>query len=114
MPRCAGFKPSNSPCERIVGASQTYCYSHDPTRAADRSKNAARAGRARGSSGEVASLKAMLQELYDSVLRGGTDPKIGAVCVQVCNSQMRLLNLELDIREREELTQRIEALEAGL
>ena len=32
MPRCAGSKPDGTPCERIVGASQTYCFSHDPAR----------------------------------------------------------------------------------
>jgi hypothetical protein len=41
MPRCAGKKEDGSPCERIVGASHTYCYSHDPKRAAERRPNAA-------------------------------------------------------------------------
>lgn len=47
MPRCSGNKPDGTPCERIVAASQTYCFSHDPARKEERRRNAARAGRSK-------------------------------------------------------------------
>ena len=56
MPRCAGKKEDGSPCERIVGASHTYCYSHDPGRAAERRRNASRGGRSKANA-EIAGLK---------------------------------------------------------
>src|SRR5215213_10489479 len=61
MPRCAGRKEDGSPCERIAGASHTYCYSHDPKRAAERRRNASRGGRSKANA-EIAGLKAQLKE----------------------------------------------------
>ncbi len=45
MPRCAATKPDGSPCERIVGASQGYCYAQDRMHADKRKRDAAKAGR---------------------------------------------------------------------
>ena len=45
MARCAATKPDGTPCERIVPASQEYCYAHDPRHADKRSRDAAKAGR---------------------------------------------------------------------
>jgi hypothetical protein len=39
MPRCVATKHDGTPCERIVGAAQEYCYSHDPNRADERHRN---------------------------------------------------------------------------
>jgi hypothetical protein len=47
MARCAGTKADGTPCERIIGASQTFCYSHDDTRRKERSKNASVAAKAK-------------------------------------------------------------------
>ena len=67
--RCAGSKEDGSSCERIVGASQAYCYSHDPRRAAERRRNASKGGR-RKANAEVAELKAQLKKLAAGVLSG--------------------------------------------
>jgi hypothetical protein len=72
MPRCAGKKEDGSPCERIVGASHTYCYSHDPKRAAERRRNASRVGRSKANA-EIAGLKAQLKKLAAAVLSGEVD-----------------------------------------
>jgi hypothetical protein len=64
MPRCAGKKEEGSPCERIVGASQPYCYSHDPNRAAERQRNASRGGRSKANA-EIAGLKAQLERVMN-------------------------------------------------
>jgi hypothetical protein len=92
MPRCAGKKEDGSPCERIVGASQTHCYSHDPERAAERRRNASRGGRSKANA-EIAGLKAQLKKLAADVLSGEVERKI---------------------KETEELEARLEALEAVL
>jgi hypothetical protein len=45
MPRCAATKQDGTACERIVRASQRYCYAHDPATAVQRSRNASKAAR---------------------------------------------------------------------
>jgi hypothetical protein len=86
MPRCAAKKEDGSPCERIVGASQPYCYSHEPVRAAERRRNASRGGRSKANA-EIAGLKAQLRKLAAD---------------------------ERKIKETEELEARLEALEVVL
>lgn len=110
MARCAGFKLDGNPCERIVGASQRHCYAHDPARAAERRRNAAKAGRSK-SSREVEDLKRQLEDLAQGVLSGRVDRGDAAVVTQVLNARARLVELERKIREREELEARLEALE---
>jgi hypothetical protein len=113
MPRCAGKKEDGSPCERIVGASQTYCYSHDPERVAERRRNASRGGRSKANA-EIAGLKAQLKKLAAGVLSGEVERGAATAVNQIINSQARLLELERKIKETEELEARLEALEAVL
>ncbi|MDP9457086.1 MAG: hypothetical protein M3Q60_15210 [Actinomycetota bacterium] len=110
MAGCDGFKPDGSPCGRIVGASQRYCYAHDPARAGARRRNASKAARSKPSR-ELATLKGRLSDLYADVREGRLDPKVGAVVNQILNTSVRVVNLERDLREQEELAARIEELE---
>ncbi len=120
MARCGGSKPTGAPCERIVPASQDYCYSHDPARA-DARQRAARKGGRRGGRGrpltEVANLKELLGTLVERVVdRVEADedylsPGRGAVAAQLLNTRLRAIELERKIREEDELLERIEALE---
>src|SRR5215203_3407719 len=113
MPRCAGKKEDGSPCERIVGASHTYCYSHDPKRAAERRRNASRGGRSKANA-EIAGLKARLKKLAADVLSGEVEREAATAVNQIINSQARLLELERKIKETEELEARLEAVETVL
>lgn len=110
MARCAGFKPSGEPCERIVKASQTYCFSHDPERAEERRRNASRAGKGGGTT-EIRSLKKQLEDLAQDVLAGRVERGNAVVVNQILNTRLRALELERKIREQEEIIERIEALE---
>jgi hypothetical protein len=113
MPRCAASKPNGEPCERIVGASQRYCFAHDPSRAGERKRNASRGGKSKGNS-EIADLKAQLRNLAAGVLSGEVGRSEAAVVVQILNARARLIELERKIREQEELEARMEALEGVL
>ena len=113
MPRCAASKPDGSPCERIVGASQRYCYAHDPARSEERKRNASRGGKSRAN-GEIPELKAQLKKLAADVLSGEVDRGAAAVVNQILNTRARLIELERKIREQEELAQRLQALESVL
>ena len=113
MPRCGANKPDGSPCERIVGASQSYCYAHDPSNADERSRDAARAGRSTPN-GELKEVKGLLKKLTQQVLSGelGTSP--AAVVNQLLNTRLRALELERKWREIHELEERLSAVEEVL
>lgn len=117
MPRCSGSKPDGSSCERIVGAEQSYCYSHDPARQAERRRNAARGGKAKAG-GELAGIKQRLSDLADAVLsddeEARADKGVAAVASQVLNVYLRAVSVELKAREQLELIERLEALEEQL
>ena len=110
MARCAASKPDGSPCERIVGASRTYCYAHDPDRRAERKRNASNAARSKPNR-ELAALKAQLRVIAEDVRTGELEPRQGAVMVQCLNSVRALMVLEREIKETEELERRLENIE---
>ena len=110
MPRCSGHKPDGTSCERIVSASQSYCYAHDPARAAERRRNASRAGKSTGSR-EIRDLKRRISDVVDAVLDGTQDRGRAAVAIQGFNSLRGVLELERKVREVDELEARIEELE---
>ncbi len=111
--QCAGIKRDGGRCAVVVGASQEYCYAHDPTRQGERRRNASRAGRSRGN-GEIAGLKEQLRKLASDVLEGRVDRSSAAVVNQIINTRARLLEVERRIKETEELEERLEALEGVL
>jgi len=108
--RCAGSKPNGEPCERIVGASQTYCFAHDPSRAAERARNASRAARAKPSR-ELTDVKRRLRDLADDVMAGRADRGDAAVAGQLYGTYIRTLSVEIKLKEVLELEERIERLE---
>lgn len=113
MPRCSEVKPDGTPCERIVGASQSYCYSHDPARQEERRRNAARAGRG-SPSPEIREVKGLLKDLYTAVLEGRVGRQAGAVANQILNTRLRAAELERRVRSEEALEHRIDELEEML
>ena len=110
MARCAASKLDGSPCERIVGASQTYCYAHDPEREVERKRNASNAARSKPNR-ELSSLKALLEDLTERVLSGDLETGRTAVANQLVNTRLRAMEQERKNKETEELESRIEALE---
>ena|SRR5215208_7212853 len=117
MPRCAGKKADQSPCERIVGSSQQYCYAHDPAFAEDRKRAASKAARspAKGrSTSEIREVKAQLKALYAAVLEGVVGRQDAAVCTQICNTRLRVIELERKLHEHDEVEEQWEELVAML
>jgi hypothetical protein len=103
--RCAGFKPDNTPCERIVDDRYTYCYSHDPARKEQRRRAASKAGKAKPGS-EVAELKSKLAKLYEDTRAGRCASNVGQVCATIAGVELKVLDLLL--REREVRIKEIE------
>jgi len=113
--QCAAIKRDGSRCARIVGAGQSYCFGHDPQRADERKRNAARGGRAK-SAGEIGRIKAQLQKLADETLSGEVDRGVAAVVNQIWGTYLSALRTEMKVREVEEHEKRLQELErlAGL
>ena len=117
MPRCAGKKGDGTPCERIVGSSQQYCYAHDPSYAEDRKRAASKAAKspARSRSNlEVREIKGRLKDLYAAVLEGRAERAAAAVANQIANTQLRAIELERRVHEQDELEERLDELEGLL
>ena len=113
MQRCGGIKPNGGRCERIVSQEQTYCYSHDPARQAERKRNAARGGKAKAA-GEIGEIKTEIHDAIEAVKTGALDKGIGAVVFQGYGMLLRAVSVGLDVQERLELIDRVEQLEEAL
>ena len=113
MPRCEAIKPDGSPCGRIVGASRSYCYAHDPANAERRSRDAARAGRSTPN-GELKEIKDFLKKLTQQVLSGELQTSSAAVANQLINTRLRAIELERKWKEIEQLEGRLAAVEGVL
>jgi hypothetical protein len=113
VPRCSHTYANSSRCRRIVSAEQEYCYSHDPQRASERKRNAARGGRAKAG-GELGRVKARLHTLADMVEEGQMDRADAAVISQIWGTYLRAVSVELKAREQMELIERLEMLEGSL
>lgn len=107
---CLGIKRSGGRCTAAVPPGDAYCYHHDPGRAAERKRAAAKAGRG-GGSRDVKDLKRRVSALIDDVLEGRVDRGRAAVAVQGFNALRGVLELERKIREVDELEARLSALE---
>jgi hypothetical protein len=117
MPRCAGKKGDGTPCERIVGSSQEYCYAHDPAFAEDRKRAASKAARSPAtsrSSREIRQIKGRLEDLYGAVLEKSVARQDAAVANQIANTQLRAIELERRVREQDELEGHFDELEGLL
>jgi hypothetical protein len=117
MPRCAGKKGDATPCERIVGSSQQYCYAHDPAFAEDRKRDASKAARspAKGrSNSEIKEIKGRLKDLYAAVLEGRAERAAAAVANQIANTQLRAIELERKIKQTDELEGQLDEVKALL
>jgi hypothetical protein len=110
MARCSANKPDGSPCERIVSASQKYCFAHDPANADRRSRSASKAARSKPNR-ELAALKDQLRQIADGVVSGAVEPKRGAVAVQALSALTRAIEQERKIKELEEFEERLSVLQ---
>ncbi len=111
MVKCAGSKRDGSLCTATVEPPRRYCWWHDPAHAAQRRRNASRAGKSKPSR-ELAAVKGQLQEMADLVLAGTLNRADAAVAGQLLNVKLRALETERKWRELTELEERISALEA--
>jgi flagellar motility protein MotE (MotC chaperone) len=110
MPKCSATKANGTPCERLIDAAAIYCYSHDAERADQRSRNASKAAKSKGST-ELAEIKAQLRRIADDVLAGDLEKGRGSIAAQVLGVFVRVVEVERRVKETDELEERLAALE---
>ena len=113
MTRCQGIKRDGGRCTLSVPPGVQWCFNHDPARAQERRRNASKAGKSTGGR-ETRGLKRRILEVVDAVLEGSQDRGRAAVAIQGFNALRGVIDLELKVREQEEILERIEALEKNL
>ena len=117
MKICSGIRNDGERCRAPAMKSSEYCNSHDPSRAEENRLRYSRGGK-RGGRGrprvELSNIKAQLQDLADGVLDGSVDRADASVVGQLLNIVLRAITVDLQVREQEELVERLEALEASL
>jgi hypothetical protein len=102
MNQCQGIKADDTRCERLIGASQEYCYSHDKSRATERKTNASRAAKSKAGP-ELVAIKRQLKEIAEGVLVGRISTGEGSVAAQVLGVYLRACEQERKQREYDEL-----------
>ncbi len=117
MSLCSGHRADGARCKAQATRSSSFCIGHDPDRVDDRRRRASKGGK-RGGRGrpqvELADIKRRLLALTDAVLEGEQDRASAAVAGQLLNGVIRAVGVELKVREQEDLTERLEELEAAL
>ncbi len=113
--RCNAITGGGDRC-KLEATHGSYCWSHAPETADERRQRARRGGKAggRGRPGaDLADLKRDVRGVIDGVLDGTIPQGPGAVALQGYNTLLRAAKVEMDIREQQELIERLEALEAA-
>lgn len=113
--RCAFIKAGGERCKGIATAGATYCYAHDPTRAAERARNASKGGRTggngRGGGDEVVEAKKYTRGIIAKLLSGAIDRGDATAAFMGLNTLARYIDLERKIHEQDELEERLAEVE---
>lgn len=119
MGDCAGITKSGERCKAPTLKHSSYCFFHDPdpevTEARD--EKTIRGGRTAGRMRPITELhntKWRLSKLADDVLQGEVERATGSVVAQVLGVLVRCCEIEARVREQNEVTARIDELEALL
>jgi hypothetical protein len=117
MVQCAFIKPGGQRCKGIATTGATLCYSHDPSRTAERTRNARKGGRTGGRgrsnpSREITELKAEIRAVTRAVLTGELETGPAAIGLQGLNTLLRALEVERRTFDISELMERMDHLEA--
>ena len=117
MGRCTAIKPNGERCKGRAIEGSEWCWNHDPAHKDAHRRHGSRGGKRGGRGRPVAELTALRVEnadIRERLLKGELKPGVAAVAVQSINTDIRAVSAALKAREQEELTERLERLEAAL
>jgi hypothetical protein len=117
MGRCRAVKRSGEPCKGTAIGPDGYCWAHSPEYAEQRRKITSKAGK-RGGRGraathtkEIAEVKERIKTVVNGVLLGKVQTSRGNTIAALYHVLLRCIEVELSVREQEELVGRLEELE---
>jgi hypothetical protein len=114
--RCAAITRQGARC-KADATHGSYCWSHAPEYAQERSERARKAGRAGGNgrrksaTADVVEARAYTKGLISRLLKGELPTSTAAVAFQGINALMRVVEMERKIIEQDQLEERLRALE---
>ena len=111
MSQCAGIKRDGGRCMLPADPPSGMCWLHDPARAGERQVHASKAAKSKGNK-EVAALKEEIKSVIAEVKAGGLDRNDAAVMIQGYRALKDFISLARQIRETDELEERISALKS--
>ena len=114
MKKCEAIASSGQRCQRLIKASESFCFSHDPLRAEERRRCASKAARAKNAGSELVQIKTRLKELSEDVVAGRLSTAKGSVAAQILGVYLRAVEQERKLKETQEFEERLAALEGGL
>ncbi len=117
--RCSFVKADKERCRGTATGGAAYCYGHDPARAEERSRNAKKAGRAGGNGrpsglSETSEAKSWIRALVARLLKGEVERDVATAAFMGLGTLARYIDLEMRLIEREQLIERMEAIERSL
>jgi uncharacterized Zn finger protein (UPF0148 family) len=114
MSGCSAVTAGGEPCKGSPKAGTAFCPAHDPNRAQARRESASKAAKAKAvpPSAEIQEIKAKLRKLAGDVLAGNVSRADASVVAQITGVWLRASEVELKLREIEEVIPRLEQIEA--
>jgi hypothetical protein len=117
MRTCSGIRADGGRCRAQPMRNSEYCLNHDPSRAEENRRRSSRGGKRGGRGRPTAELKRLqgcFEELAEQVREGEIARADAAVMGQLLNGARACIRDLLAARDQEELTERLEAIEAAL
>jgi hypothetical protein len=116
--RCTGTTKGGTRCSHTA-TGDTFCHLHHPDRAEQRRRDASRGGKAGGNGrtsglSETGEAKRWIKALVARLLAGGVERDVATAAFQGLGTLARYIDLEMRLIEREQLIERMEALERSL
>ena len=109
--QCPAITYAGERCKRYILPGQDFCSQHDPRRADQRKRAASRAGKASPPIRESTEIREMVLKRIAEVIKGEITPPVAHAVAALGNTAVSSLRLDVKIRETEELTKRLDALE---
>jgi|SRR5215207_3818587 len=112
--QCPAITYAGERCKRYILPGQDFCSQHDPRRADQRRRAAAKAGKVSPPIRESTEIREKILALVEEVRRGDITPPVAHAIAALGNTAISSLRLDLKIRELEDFERRLNDLEANL
>jgi hypothetical protein len=104
---CSAIKANGGRCTAVATDGSEYCYHHDPGRAAERSRNAAKGGKGK-TARRTAALWDEVRGVIANVESGSLEPSQGNTMLRGYGTLISLARLDVEQRELEIQQRRLE------